>query len=62
MSRSVGEVAEQISVVGQQLDQVVIIRVHGDDESTGLTIGFEEVTLAVVDDSGSHDGVLHIVQ
>ncbi len=57
-----GEVAEQLNVIGQQLDLVVVIRVHGDDESAGLTIGFEEAALAVVDDSGSDDGTLHIVQ
>ena len=57
-----GEVAEQLSVVGQQLDLVVVIRVHGDDESAGLTISLEEAALTVVDDSASDDGALHIVQ
>ena len=57
-----GEVAEQLSVVGQQLDLVVVIRVHGDDESAGFTISLEEAALAVVDASASDDGALHIVQ
>ncbi len=57
-----GEVTEQLSVVGQQLDLVVVIHVHIDDESAGLTIGFDEAALAVVDDSGSDDGTIHIVQ
>ncbi len=57
-----GEVAEQLSVVGQQLDLVVVIRVHGDDESAGLTVSLEEAALPVVDDSVSDDGTLHIVQ
>jgi hypothetical protein len=57
-----GEVTEQLSVVDQQLNLVVVIRVHGDDASAGLTIGFEEAALAIVDDSVSNDGALHVVQ
>ena len=57
-----GEVTEQLSVVDQQLNLVVVIRVHVDDASAGLTIGFEEAALAIVDDSVSNDGALHVVQ
>ena len=59
---NLGEVTEQISVVDQQRNLVVVIRVHDDDTSVGLTIGFEETTLAVVDNSVSNDGSFQVVQ
>ncbi len=36
--QKLGEVGEQFSVVGQQLDHVVGIRVHGDDASVGSVL------------------------
>ena len=43
------EIAEELSIVGQQLDLVAVICTHSDDASARITIGFEEEALDVID-------------